>query len=83
MFLYVAILNTVLAFSGRSPAMAVETYSDDLCVKLYRYRRSLDLLVGSQVLDGHLSTRVSLDIYLLERNRVSYCKRDEPVDHVR
>ena len=45
MFLYVAILNTVLAFSGRSPAMAVETYSDDLCVKLYRYRRSLDLLV--------------------------------------
>ena len=65
------------------PLWRFEPYSDDLCVKLFRYRRLQDLLVGGQVLDGHFSARVSLDIYLLERNRVSYCKRDEPADQVR
>ena len=63
--------------------MAVRALLGRLCVKLFRYGRSLDLLVGGPVLDGHFSTRVSLEIYLLERNRVSYCKRDEPADQVR
>ena len=34
MFLYVEILNTVLAFSGRSPAMAVRPLTRTTCVKL-------------------------------------------------
>ena len=32
MFLYVEILNTVLAFSGRSPAMAVRAFTRTTCV---------------------------------------------------